>query len=195
VSRGVLRCAADLADPWGQVRSGRRPLRHQPFERQPIALQRRHLSGPILPALDDDIDITRIQLQQPRLPPGLLCRSAPKCNSFRSRTGTPCQRRSGLLFKALAAPRRCHRSTPTRGRSVRRSTHTNPLTTKRYAHLADDSLRAAAERFGSKVTALPDRREAEIVPLGVEVAGAQKALGSAAYRSTARPVDVAGSLS
>jgi integrase len=28
--------------------------------------------------------------------------------------------------------------------------HTNPLTTKRYAHLADDPLRAAAEKFGSK---------------------------------------------
>src|SRR5215208_2779439 len=28
--------------------------------------------------------------------------------------------------------------------------HTNPSTTKRYAHLADDPLRAATERFGSK---------------------------------------------
>jgi len=32
--------------------------------------------------------------------------------------------------------------------------HTNPLTTKRYAHLADDPLRAAAERFGSKMDVL-----------------------------------------
>lgn len=32
--------------------------------------------------------------------------------------------------------------------------HTNPRTTKRYAHLADDPLRAAAERIGSKMDAL-----------------------------------------
>jgi integrase len=43
--------------------------------------------------------------------------------------------------------------------------HTNPLTTKRYAHLADDPLRAAAERFGSKVDALRQSRQAEIVPI------------------------------
>lgn len=43
--------------------------------------------------------------------------------------------------------------------------HTNPLTNKRYAHLADDPLRAAAERFGSKVTALPEGRKAASVPL------------------------------
>ena len=43
--------------------------------------------------------------------------------------------------------------------------HTNPLTTKRYAHLADDPLRAAAERFGSKMDALQDTREAEVVPI------------------------------
>ena len=28
--------------------------------------------------------------------------------------------------------------------------HTNPSTTNRYAHLADDSLRAATDRFGCK---------------------------------------------
>jgi site-specific recombinase XerD len=43
--------------------------------------------------------------------------------------------------------------------------HTDPLTTKRYAHVADDPLRAAAERFGSKVTALREGRKAEVVPL------------------------------
>ena len=43
--------------------------------------------------------------------------------------------------------------------------HTNPLTTKRYAHLADDPLRAAAERFGSKMDALQEARQAEIVPI------------------------------
>src|SRR5205823_1116604 len=32
--------------------------------------------------------------------------------------------------------------------------HTNPITTKRYAHLSDDPLRAAAERFASKIDAL-----------------------------------------
>jgi site-specific recombinase XerD len=32
--------------------------------------------------------------------------------------------------------------------------HTNPSTTKRYAHLADDPLRAATERFGSKMAGL-----------------------------------------
>ena len=50
--------------------------------------------------------------------------------------------------------------------------HTNPLTTKRYAHLADDPLRAAAERFGSKLTALRDGRKAEFVPLVAKDAGA-----------------------
>jgi site-specific recombinase XerD len=39
--------------------------------------------------------------------------------------------------------------------------HTNPLTTKRYAHLADDPLRATAERFGAKVTALREAKSAE----------------------------------
>lgn len=43
--------------------------------------------------------------------------------------------------------------------------HTNPLTTNRYAHLADDPLRAAAERFGSKVDALRDVRQAEMVAI------------------------------
>jgi integrase len=43
--------------------------------------------------------------------------------------------------------------------------HTNPLTTKRYAHLADDPLRAAAERFGSKMDALREDRQADIVPI------------------------------
>jgi integrase len=32
--------------------------------------------------------------------------------------------------------------------------HTNPMTTKRYAHLADDPLRVAANRFGAKFEAL-----------------------------------------
>lgn len=43
--------------------------------------------------------------------------------------------------------------------------HTNPLTTKRYAHLADDPLRAAAERFGAKVNAMRDGSQAEVVPI------------------------------
>lgn len=43
--------------------------------------------------------------------------------------------------------------------------HTNPVTTKRYAHLADYPLRAAAEQFGSKMDALQEAREADIVPI------------------------------
>ena len=43
--------------------------------------------------------------------------------------------------------------------------HTSPMTTKRYAHLADDPLRAATERFGSQVDALQEAREAEVVPI------------------------------
>ena len=43
--------------------------------------------------------------------------------------------------------------------------HTNPTTTKRYAHIADSPLRAATERFGAKLDALHEGREAEIVPL------------------------------
>jgi integrase len=43
--------------------------------------------------------------------------------------------------------------------------HTNPLTTKRYAHLADDPLRAAAERFGSKMDALQGASRAEVIPM------------------------------
>lgn len=39
--------------------------------------------------------------------------------------------------------------------------HTNPVTTQRYAHLADDPLRAAAERFGSKMDTLQAARPAE----------------------------------
>jgi integrase len=37
--------------------------------------------------------------------------------------------------------------------------HTNPTTTKRYAHLADDPLRAAANRFGAKMEALRGNSE------------------------------------
>lgn len=43
--------------------------------------------------------------------------------------------------------------------------HTNPLTTQRYAHLADDPLRAAADRFGSKLEALKETQEAQIISL------------------------------
>jgi integrase len=41
--------------------------------------------------------------------------------------------------------------------------HTNPMTTMRYAHLADDPLRAAAERFGTKMDVLRQARQAGIV--------------------------------
>jgi integrase len=39
--------------------------------------------------------------------------------------------------------------------------HTNPTTTKRYAHIADSPLRAATERFGAKLDALHAGRQAE----------------------------------
>jgi site-specific recombinase XerD len=35
--------------------------------------------------------------------------------------------------------------------------HTTATTTKRYAHLADDPLRAATERFGSKIAGFQKR--------------------------------------
>jgi integrase len=43
--------------------------------------------------------------------------------------------------------------------------HTNPTTTKRYAHIADNPLRAATERFGAKLDALHKDHKAEIIPL------------------------------
>ncbi len=43
--------------------------------------------------------------------------------------------------------------------------HTNPATTKRYAHLADDPLRAAASRFGGKIEGLRSGKEAKVVPM------------------------------
>ncbi len=43
--------------------------------------------------------------------------------------------------------------------------HTSPATTKRYAHSADDPLRAAASRFGDKIEGLRSGKEAEVVPM------------------------------
>jgi integrase len=43
--------------------------------------------------------------------------------------------------------------------------HTTATTTKRYAHLADDPLRAATGRFGAKIAALQAGLEAEVIPL------------------------------
>jgi integrase len=43
--------------------------------------------------------------------------------------------------------------------------HTNPTTTKRYAHIADNPLRAATERFGAKLDALHKEHGAEMVPI------------------------------
>jgi integrase len=43
--------------------------------------------------------------------------------------------------------------------------HTNPTTTKRYAHIADSPLRAATERFGAKLDALHAGHQAEIIPI------------------------------
>ncbi len=44
-------------------------------------------------------------------------------------------------------------------------TRVNLATTKRYAHLVDDPLRAAASRFGGKIKGLRFGKEAEIVPM------------------------------
>ena len=46
--------------------------------------------------------------------------------------------------------------------------HTSPMTTRRYAHLADDPLRAAANRFGAKVDALQVRVPAEVLTIRPE---------------------------
>ncbi len=43
--------------------------------------------------------------------------------------------------------------------------HTTATTTKRYAHLADDPIRAAAGRFGAKIDGLSKARSAEVVKL------------------------------
>ena len=46
--------------------------------------------------------------------------------------------------------------------------HTNPTTTKRYAHIADSPLRAATERFGAKLDALHKDHKAKIIPLKLQ---------------------------
>jgi len=43
--------------------------------------------------------------------------------------------------------------------------HTTATTTKRCAHLADDPLRAATDRFGSKIAGFQKGAEADAVPL------------------------------
>lgn len=43
--------------------------------------------------------------------------------------------------------------------------HTNPLTTQRYAHIADDPLRAAAERFGAKIDAMSEGTDGQVIEL------------------------------
>jgi integrase len=43
--------------------------------------------------------------------------------------------------------------------------HTQPQTTARYAHLADDPLRQATNRFASIVAAARSRKRAEVVPV------------------------------
>jgi integrase len=42
--------------------------------------------------------------------------------------------------------------------------HTSTTTTKRYAHLADDPLRAATQQFGSKISGFQDGRKADANP-------------------------------
>jgi integrase len=43
--------------------------------------------------------------------------------------------------------------------------HTTATTTKRYAHVADDPLRAATDRFGSKIDGFQREREANVFSL------------------------------
>jgi site-specific recombinase XerD len=43
--------------------------------------------------------------------------------------------------------------------------HTTTTTTKRYAHVADDPLRAATDRFGSKIDRFQREREANVFSL------------------------------
>ena len=43
--------------------------------------------------------------------------------------------------------------------------HTQPQTTARYAHLADDPLRQATGRFASIVAAARSRNRGEVIPL------------------------------
>ncbi len=43
--------------------------------------------------------------------------------------------------------------------------HTQPQTTARYAHLADDPLRQATNRFASILAGAQNRKPAEIIPL------------------------------
>jgi hypothetical protein len=76
--------------------------------------------------------------------------------------------------------------------------HTNPLTTKRYAHLADDPLRAAAERFGSKLRALQELPPAETIAIPlrpiIEHAAGQKA-PAPSLADNSKPVDSGVNLS
>lgn len=44
--------------------------------------------------------------------------------------------------------------------------HTQPQTTQRYAHLADDPLRAAADRFGAKTVTIRNGKVGTVVPVG-----------------------------
>lgn len=43
--------------------------------------------------------------------------------------------------------------------------HTQPQTTARYAHMADDPLRQATNRFASIAAAARSRKRADVVPL------------------------------
>jgi site-specific recombinase XerD len=43
--------------------------------------------------------------------------------------------------------------------------HTTATTTKRYAHLADDPLRAATNRFGSKIAGFQQEPEGDFIRL------------------------------
>jgi integrase len=66
----------------------------------------------------------------------------------------------------LCVPSRFERAQPCSLEIVGRLLgHTTTTTTKRYAHLADDPLRAAADLFGSKIDSLQRAREANVFSL------------------------------
>jgi integrase len=61
----------------------------------------------------------------------------------------------------VALGRPAQRSLPIIGRLLG---HTQPRTTQRYAHLADDPLREAAEKITTAITG-KGKRKADVVPL------------------------------
>ena len=66
--------------------------------------------------------------------------------------------------------------------------HTQVQTTARYAHLAADPVKAAAERVSSNIAALISGQTGEVVPLLPEPASAQTHSGDSRWRGSGRRV-------